>query len=47
MKKYSFHFRNIYNDDQRFRYYCPLTNLTSIRNEDIQIQSLLNVFHLS
>ena len=37
------HFRNIYNDDRRFRHYCPLTNLTTITNEDIQIQSLLNV----
>ncbi|CAF1021005.1 unnamed protein product [Rotaria sp. Silwood1] len=34
---------NIYNDDRRFRHYCPLTNITSIINEDIQDQTLLNV----
>ncbi|CAF3352501.1 unnamed protein product [Rotaria socialis] len=34
---------NIYNDDRRFRHYCPLTNITASINEDIQDQSLLNV----
>ncbi|CAF1473597.1 unnamed protein product [Adineta steineri] len=34
---------NIYNDDRRFRHYCPLTNPGTISNVDIQEQSLLNV----
>jgi len=38
-----FYLRNIYNDDRRFRHYCPLTNVNSIINEDIQEQSLFNV----
>jgi len=38
-----FIFRNIYNDDRRFRHYCPLTNMSSILDEHIQEQSLLNV----
>ncbi len=42
-RKIFFYLRNIYNDDRRFRHYCPLTNVASIINEDIQEQSLLNV----
>ena len=38
-----FYLRNIYNDDRRFRHYCPLTNIASVKNEDIQEQALLNV----
>lgn len=38
-----FNHRNIYNDDRRFRHYCPLTNVATLINADIQDQTLLNL----
>ena len=43
IKTISLYFSNIYNDDRRFRHYCPLTNFTFVLNEHIHDPTLLNV----